>query len=79
MISAILLAAGESKRMKGENKLTKIIKGKPLIKHTIKNILDSNVDELIIIIGHESKKIKNISTRYTLFNAYLFSPYFALI
>ena len=60
MISAILLAAGESKRMKGENKLTKIIKGKPLIKHTIKNILDSNVDELIIIIGHESKKIKNI-------------------
>ena len=41
MISAILLAAGQSKRMKGENKLTKKIEGIPLINHSIKNILDS--------------------------------------
>ena len=33
MISAILLAAGQSKRMTGENKLTKEIQGIPLIKH----------------------------------------------
>ena len=39
MISSILLAAGQSKRMKGENKLTKEIDGIPLINHTIKNIL----------------------------------------
>ncbi len=41
MISAILLAAGESKRMNGENKLTKNINGEPLIKHAVKNILES--------------------------------------
>ena len=60
MISAILLAAGESKRMNGENKLTKILKGEPLIKYSVKNILESSVDELIIIIGHKSDNIKNV-------------------
>ena len=60
MISAILLAAGESKRMKGENKLIKKIYKEPLIKHSVKNILDSSIDELIIIIGHQSSKIMEI-------------------
>ena len=53
MISAILLAAGQSKRMKGENKLIKEIKNIPLIKHSVKNILGSAIDELIIVLGHE--------------------------
>ena len=48
MISAILLAAGQSKRMGGENKLTKEIQGTPVIKHSVKNILASSIDELII-------------------------------
>ena len=48
MISAILLAAGLSKRMAGENKLTKKIQGVPLIKHSVKNILAAPIDELII-------------------------------
>ena len=42
MISAILLAAGESRRMNGENKLTKKIKGEPLIKYSVKNIIESS-------------------------------------
>ena len=58
MISAILLAAGESKRMNGENKLLKKINDKPLISHSVTNILESSIDELIIVIGHEAKKIK---------------------
>jgi len=60
MISAILLAAGESKRMNGENKLTKNINGEPLIKHAVKNILESSVDELIIVVGHRSDEIRKI-------------------
>ena len=48
MISAILLAAGQSKRMGGENKLTKKIQDVPLIKHSVKNILAAPIDELII-------------------------------
>jgi len=60
MISAILLAAGQSKRMKGENKLTKEIKGTPLIKHSIKNILTSSVDELIIVLGYQKEIIEKL-------------------
>ena len=60
MISAILLSAGQSKRMNGENKLTKEINGIPIIKYSTKNILGSAIDELIIVLGHEMEIIKNI-------------------
>ena len=60
MISAILLAAGESKRMEDENKLIKEIDGTPLIKYAVKNILGSAVDELIVVLGHEKIIIENI-------------------
>ena len=60
MISAILLAAGLSKRMAGENKLTKKIKGIPLIKHSVKNILVSSIDELIVVLGYQKEVIKKI-------------------
>ena len=60
MISAILLAAGQSKRMNGENKLTKKIQGVPLIKYSVKNILESSIDELIIITGYQSEVLKEV-------------------
>ena len=59
-ISAILLAAGQSKRMVGENKLTKEIQGIPLIKHSVKNILASSIDELIIILGYKKEIIEKL-------------------
>jgi len=60
VISAILLAAGQSKRMDGENKLTKEIKGIPLIKLSVKNILASSVDELIIVLGYQKEIIEKL-------------------
>ena len=60
MISAILLAAGQSKRMNGENKLTKEIQGTPLIKHSVKNILASSIDELIVVLGHQKEIIEKL-------------------
>jgi len=60
MISAILLAAGQSKRMNGENKLTKEIQGIPLIKHSVKNILASSIDELIVVLGHQKEIIEKL-------------------
>jgi molybdenum cofactor cytidylyltransferase len=60
MNSCILLAAGESKRMNGENKLIKEIEGIPLIKYSVKNILGSTVDELIIVTGYQKEIIENI-------------------
>ena len=60
MISAILLTAGQSKRMDGENKLTKVIQGIPLIKHSVKNILASSIDELIIVLGYQKAIIEKL-------------------
>ena len=58
MISAILLTAGQSKRMNGENKLTKEIKGSPLIKLSVKNILASSIDDLIVVLGYQKEIIE---------------------
>ena len=60
MISAILLAAGQSKRMINENKLIKKYKNIPLIKHAVDNILNSPIDELIIVLGHQKETIQKI-------------------
>ena len=60
MISAILLAAGQSKRMNGVNKLTKEIQGIPLIKLSVKNILASSINELIIVLGHQKEIIEKL-------------------
>ena len=60
MISAMLLAAGQSKRMKGENKLTKKIQGIPLIEYSVKNVLASSVDELIVVLGYQKEAIEKI-------------------
>ena len=60
MISAILLAAGQSKRMNGENKLTKEIQGIHLIKLSVKNILASSINELIIVLGHQKEIIEKL-------------------
>jgi len=60
MISAILLAAGQSKRMNGENKLTKEIQGTSLIERSVQNILDSSVQELIIVLGYQKEIIEKL-------------------
>ena len=60
MISAILLAAGESKRMVDENKLIKKHKSIPLIKHAVSNVLNSSIDELIIVLGYQKEAIEKI-------------------
>lgn len=58
MITAILLAAGESKRMEDENKLLKKIDGISILQYSIKNILGSAIDELIIVLGHEKEIVE---------------------
>ena len=58
MISAIILAAGQSKRIVKENKLLKIYKKKPLVNHAINSVIKSKVNKIVIVLGHESEKVK---------------------
>ena len=58
MISAILLAAGQSKRIKGENKLVKNFKNKPLIYHSLKALQKSKINKIIVVLGFQSREVK---------------------
>ena len=58
MITAILLAAGQSKRLFNQNKLIKNYKGKPLINHVVQSIIKSKIEKLIIVLGFEYLKVK---------------------
>ena len=60
MIKAILLAAGQSKRMKSENKLIKLYKNKPLINYSLNVLKKSKVNKIIIVLGHQHKEVKKI-------------------
>ncbi|MHB9096474.1 MAG: nucleotidyltransferase family protein [Syntrophales bacterium] len=57
MISAILLAAGESKRM-GRPKQFLTWQGKTLLLHILESLLSSDADEIILVLGHEVGRIR---------------------
>ena len=60
MIKAILLAAGQSKRLKSENKLIKLYKKKPLINYSLKTLHKSKVNKVIVVLGYQKNEIKKI-------------------
>ena len=60
MIKAILLAAGQSKRLKSENKLIKLYKKKPLINHPLNALHKSKVNKVIVVLGHKKKDLQKI-------------------
>ncbi|HVG21541.1 MAG TPA: nucleotidyltransferase family protein [Blastocatellia bacterium] len=57
MISAVLLAAGESRRM-GEFKQLLPFGGKPFVECCVDNLLASRVDEVIVITGHRESDVR---------------------
>jgi molybdenum cofactor cytidylyltransferase len=57
MVSAVVPAAGLSTRM-GQNKLLLIFKGKPLVVGVVETLLASKIDEVIVVLGHETEKVR---------------------
>ncbi len=65
-LSIIVLAAGLSKRMGADNKLLLPFHGKTLLETTISNILFADIGEVIVVVGHEAEKVKNVLKNYPL-------------
>ena len=63
MISAILLAAGQSKRMGGDNKLMKKYNKKYLINHIIETLIKSKVNKIIVVLGFQKSKVRKITVK----------------
>jgi molybdenum cofactor cytidylyltransferase len=58
MVSAILLGAGESKRM-GRNKLLLPWRGKTLLEHCVDTLLRSKIKEVIVVLSDKSKEMRS--------------------
>jgi len=63
MISAIILAAGESRRM-GQTKQLLEWEGKTVLQRVLDTLCNSQVEEVILVLGHEADRIlKMVDTR----------------
>jgi len=58
MISAVLLAAGESRRM-GAFKQLLPLGGKTFVERCVDNLLASRVDDCIVVTGHREAEVRN--------------------
>ena len=58
MISALVLAAGTASRF-GRTKQLEVVRGKPLAQHAVDTAADADVDELVIVLGHDAELVRN--------------------
>ncbi|MCB1754000.1 MAG: nucleotidyltransferase family protein [Gammaproteobacteria bacterium] len=59
-VSVILLAAGESRRMQGINKLTVSVDGLPLLRRTALVLLESGLEEILVVVGHDHELAREL-------------------
>jgi molybdenum cofactor cytidylyltransferase len=57
-IEALILAAGQSRRMGRRNKLLAEIDGRPMIARTVDSVLESRVSAATVVLGHEAAEVR---------------------
>jgi molybdenum cofactor cytidylyltransferase len=58
VVPAIVLAAGESRRMGGRPKATLPIgRGETFLTHVVRTFLDAGVDDVVVVLGHEAEAV----------------------
>jgi len=55
-VSAVLLAAGESRRMGAVNKLELLVDGTPLLRRTAEILLASQLQEVAVVLGYQADR-----------------------
>ncbi len=56
--AAIILAAGQSRRMGAVNKLLIEVDGKPMVRHAVDAARESGADPVIVVTGHQPDEVK---------------------
>jgi len=59
MISGIVLAAGTGSRFGGTKQLIKV-DGRPLVRHAVDALAGADVDELIVVVGHDADAVRGV-------------------
>ncbi len=62
-IAAVVLAAGRSRRFGKDNKLLAMWQGKPILQHALENLAASKVDEIVLVTGHESERLRAVASK----------------
>ena len=75
MISAVILAAGESRRMGKQNKLLLPIGGEALLVKLVTSVCASDVGQVLVVIGHEAEKIRRELNEFPL--NFVYNPNFS--
>jgi molybdenum cofactor cytidylyltransferase len=57
-VVAVVLAAGESRRMGARNKLTVSVEGSPMVARVVDALQGSRVERIIVVTGHEPERIR---------------------
>jgi molybdenum cofactor cytidylyltransferase len=57
-VAALVLAAGRSSRMGEANKLTQILRGKPLLRHAVEAALASQASPVLVVTGHDADAVR---------------------
>jgi molybdenum cofactor cytidylyltransferase len=57
-IAAVILAAGQSRRMGRQNKLLAPVDGKPLVAHMVDAVLGSRAGPVVVVTGHEEEVVR---------------------
>jgi molybdenum cofactor cytidylyltransferase len=57
-IAALIMAAGQSRRMGAQNKLLAEVKGTPMVRHVLNQIKGSDVGPITVVLGHEPEKVR---------------------
>ncbi len=57
-IAAIILAAGQSRRMGKTNKLLADIDGLPMVRHAVQSAVSSVAAPVVVVTGHEGSKVR---------------------
>ena len=63
-IVAIVLAAGQSRRMGKTNKLLSDLHGKPMIVHVVEAAMASDAAEVLVVTGHEQERVEAALARH---------------
>jgi molybdenum cofactor cytidylyltransferase len=58
--SAVVLAAGQSARMEGRNKLLLPVAGEPLVRRTVRTVLQAGVQETVVVTGHQARDVMRV-------------------
>jgi molybdenum cofactor cytidylyltransferase len=58
--SAVVLAAGQSERMEGRNKLLLSFGGEPLLRRTVRTVLEAGMEETVVVTGYQGREVTRV-------------------